>query len=639
MSKKITSLLLTCVMLAGMLSVPALAQTAVKPVVVDITVYTARDKSKDIDLKTALTAGTAPITYDVKTTSHGNATRKAPAASDIWVYTPTAGFTGTAIITFTATNAEGTSNTGTVTINVVTPGPIARNSTINAVAGKTVTGMVDALEPEGLDMTFEIVSHPAKGTVTTPEAATAGAPAPGSFSYAANADATGTDSFTYRAISSAGIVSSVATVTVRFVSGNPTADNMTLHVVKNIPKEGRVVATDPYFPVTDLRFETVLLPRNGTLVTTGVPAGTDYTTSVDFTADGSFYYVPDKDYVGADSFTFRAKNPDGLLSNVATVTISVGVSKPTAENITVKVTRNGSVTGFLKGYNPATDSKTGLTYTVETMPQRGTITAFDPATGEFTYAPKKDRLGTDTIKYSVSNGTEKSDLGTVTVDIVPMAYSPIEYADMKAYADTKGHWAHESVGILGAMGMITGEEIQKLYYFRPDSHMNRSDFVLFLNSVMEIAPSKGATVSMFDDITESWLIPPLNAAKTAGVTAGSVVDGKVYFKPYGTLSRVEAVVFISNVLGLPNVDTPLTYTDTASIPTWAVQHMKNMSAYDILSGYPDGSFRPHATVTRAEAAVMLLKTYREKLLQMSRAADKAEGTPDWTGTDVLFTVK
>ncbi len=45
---------------------------------------------------------------------------------------------------------------------------------------------------------------------------------------------------------------------------------------------------------------------------------------VAFSPDGSFTYTPDLGFVGNDAFTYQAVNNTGLLSNIATVTITVG---------------------------------------------------------------------------------------------------------------------------------------------------------------------------------------------------------------------------------------------------------------------------------------------------------------------------
>jgi len=43
---------------------------------------------------------------------------------------------------------------------------------------------------------------------------------------------------------------------------------------------------------------------------------------------------------------------------------------------------------------------------------------------EFTYVPNPDAFGSDTFVYVASDGFLESDLGTVTVDIVPTSDKP-----------------------------------------------------------------------------------------------------------------------------------------------------------------------------------------------------------------------
>ena len=55
----------------------------------------------------------------------------------------------------------------------------------------------------------------------------------------------------------------------------------------------------------------------------------------------------------------------------------------------------------------------------------------------------------------------------------------------------------------------------------------------------------------------------------------------------------------------PTVTTALTFTDTASIPAYATYYIQTMAAQGILGGYKDGSFQPHANITRGQMAKIL----------------------------------
>lgn len=57
-----------------------------------------------------------------------------------------------------------------------------------------------------------------------------------------------------------------------------------------------------------------------------------------------------------------------------------------------------------------------------------------------------------------------------------------------------------------------------------------------------------------------------------------------------------------------NAVSPKTFTDQLQISDWALKAVQIVSTNtDIIAGYPDGSFRPQATATRAEAVIIILK--------------------------------
>lgn len=58
-----------------------------------------------------------------------------------------------------------------------------------------------------------------------------------------------------------------------------------------------------------------------------------------------------------------------------------------------------------------------------------------------------------------------------------------------------------------------------------------------------------------------------------------------------------------------NAVSPKTFTDQLQISDWALKAVQIASATNtnIIAGYPDGSFRPQATATRAEAVIIILK--------------------------------
>ena len=86
-----------------------------------------------------------------------------PQANGSFIFTPTAGFTGTTSFTYSVSDGFGGFDTGLVTINVE---PDNRAPVIVAVADQTVSELgvltidVDATDPDGDTVTFELVSGP-----------------------------------------------------------------------------------------------------------------------------------------------------------------------------------------------------------------------------------------------------------------------------------------------------------------------------------------------------------------------------------------------------------------------------------------------------------------------------------------------
>ena len=90
----------------------------------------------------------------------------------------------------------------------------------------------------------------------------------------------------------------------------PVAQDSTLETYKNLPNEGKLVASDPEEQA--LTYTLVRAPRRG---------------DAELRQDGSFTYTPKKNKVGVDSFTFTATDPAGNVSREATVTVQI--LKPT----------------------------------------------------------------------------------------------------------------------------------------------------------------------------------------------------------------------------------------------------------------------------------------------------------------------
>ncbi|MBQ4901230.1 S-layer homology domain-containing protein [Paenibacillus sp. Marseille-P2973] len=109
------------------------------------------------------------------------------------------------------------------------------------------------------------------------------------------------------------------------------------------------------------------------------------------------------------------------------------------------------------------------------------------------------------------------------------------------------------------------------------------------------------------DISGHWAEASIKQAISDGIVTG-YPDGT--FKPGNTVTRAEFSVMLMNALNWQEPGTDLTFTDKAEIGTWAKQAVSQAVQAGIISGYENGSFRPNANITRAEMATMIAKALK-----------------------------
>ncbi|MCM3715630.1 S-layer homology domain-containing protein [Alkalihalobacillus oceani] len=116
-----------------------------------------------------------------------------------------------------------------------------------------------------------------------------------------------------------------------------------------------------------------------------------------------------------------------------------------------------------------------------------------------------------------------------------------------------------------------------------------------------------ADASQFSDVDENaWYYDNVNYLVDKGVLGG-YTDGTL--RPLGTLTRAEAAKMIADSLEIgTDANATLNFTDTKN-GVWYTAPVAALVERGILNGFPDGSFRPNATVTRAEFAVMVKAAY------------------------------
>ena len=148
-------------------------------------------------------------------------------------------------------------------------------------------------------------------------------------------------------------------------------------------------------------------------------------------ADGTFDYVPDPDFFGTDSFTYRLEDPSGAVSAIATVTITVNpvndAPVATDDNFTTdEDTTLNVVTGSILDNDVDVDDALVITQLSDTS--NGALT-LNPD-GTFEYVPDADFFGVDTFTYQLEDPSgATSAVATVTITVNPVNDAPIATDD------------------------------------------------------------------------------------------------------------------------------------------------------------------------------------------------------------------
>ncbi|HEX7366833.1 MAG TPA: Ig-like domain-containing protein, partial [Pelobium sp.] len=148
---------------------------------------------------------------------------------------------------------------------------------------------------------------------------------------------------------------------------------------------------------------------------------------VTLNTDGSFTYLPNKNFVGTEYFIYEVTD-GSLKSNFAQVTIVVTQvnDPPNAINSSENTSEDQPVSGSL-GNNVTDPEGDPLSYIITNPPAGGNLT-INPD-GNYTYTPEKDFSGTVTFDYQVCDNKGLCDQATVTIVVSPLNDAPIAKDD------------------------------------------------------------------------------------------------------------------------------------------------------------------------------------------------------------------
>ena len=175
---------------------------------------------------------------------------------------------------------------------------------------------------------------------------------------------------------------------------------------------------------------------------------------------------------------------------------------------------------------------------------------------------------------------------------------------VKPVNDYESHWANEEIQLAFDADIVKGYLDGS---FKPDNTITRAEFFEIVNNTFNF--NSMSEITYTDVENDDWYAPTIAKAKDAGYITG-YPDGSI--QPKGNISREETAVIISNLNGLTADSNTANYTDAASISDWSKEDIIAVGEAGMMIGYPDGSFKPKAALTRAEALVAVVKLLNQE---------------------------
>lgn len=279
--------------------------------------------------------------------------------------------------------------------------PTAKGGSVTTKEDKPVPITLAGSDPDGDLLSYNVVTEPSHGSISGTEP---------NLTYSPGTNYNGQDSLTFK-VNDGKSDSAVETVLINITSVNdlPTAND-----------DGTTAQEDaPIVTINVLANDTDL--DNDRLVVMTATQGSNG--SVNINTDNTLTYIPNRNFCGADTFTYTLSDGKGG-TDTATVKVTVNAvnDAPAITSRPVTTTRAwASYTYEIGARDPDVADK--LTYWLTTKPEGMTI---DPATGLIEWRPTSAQAGTYDVLVRVtdSNSIPAFDTQAFTVTVTSLS-SPL----------------------------------------------------------------------------------------------------------------------------------------------------------------------------------------------------------------------
>ena len=287
-------------------------------------------------------------------------------------------------------------------VSVANKAPVAEPGTVMTQEEKPVPITLIGSDPDGEQLTYNIVTDPSHGSLsgTAPD-----------MTYTPALNYNGPDSFTFsvndgKANSDQVMIS----VTVLAVNDAPTANPHSETTKENKSVSAALTGSD--VDGDPLIFIICKEPEHGTL-----------TFDSNFNTNGKLIYTPEPYFTGPDVFTFKLNDGE---ADSAPAKVSINVVPnllPVAKSHSVTTVEDTPIEIRLMGSDPDSDP---LSYSMVTDPSNGSLKGTAP---NLTYTPNPNFNGSDSFTFKVNDSAGDSVPATVSIMVSSVNDPPVAIDD------------------------------------------------------------------------------------------------------------------------------------------------------------------------------------------------------------------
>lgn len=168
-----------------------------------------------------------------------------------------------------------------------------------------------------------------------------------------------------------------------------------------------------------------------------------------------------------------------------------------------------------------------------------------------------------------------------------------------SFSDINGHWAEESIEEAVSDGLFCGYPDGT---FHPDGYITRAEMATLYSRMLQL---QNASANDFTDIGNHWYTEAVLKNVYAGIVSGYPDQT---FRPDNYITRQEAAKMMGSCLPNNTTGSGISiFTDHNMVQSWAADDVGLCANKGYFIGDQNQNFNPNASLTRAEAAAILVR--------------------------------